>query len=153
MNSALRGEPGGDGGGGAGVGGEGNLVYVADPHQGAHVGLVRLGGERVAEEDHSADLPQGHAGPNDQIAAVRAMGDAFDGEARFLGNQPARAAGGDERIPGEDFAVLADEFDQGGFFGVVGDEGEHHSGAGLQPALRRRIGQVKNLPHCFRRRR
>ena len=56
---------------------------VADPHQGAHVRLVRLGGERIAKEDDGADLAQGDAGPDDQVAAVRAVGDALDVEAQL----------------------------------------------------------------------
>ena len=63
-----------------------------------------------------------------EVAAVGAVGDAFDVQARSLADEPARAAGGDERMPLEDIAVADRELDQGGLFGVVGDEGEHGSG-------------------------
>src|SRR5688500_5602610 len=44
------------------VGRQRNAVHVADPHQSAHVGLVRLGSQGIAEEDHRPDLSQGYAG-------------------------------------------------------------------------------------------
>jgi hypothetical protein len=100
-------------------------VDVADPHQGAHVGLVRLGGERVAEKDHCANLAHGHAGPDDEVAAVRPVGDAVDHEARLFLQQPPGAAGRHERQALEDLAMAEDEVHQVVLLLVVGDEGEH----------------------------
>ena len=53
-------------------------MHVADAQKRGDVGLVGLRGERIAEENHRVNLPHGHAPANDEVAAVRAMGDALD---------------------------------------------------------------------------
>ena len=105
-------QPGGDGFGRAGIGGQRDLMDVADAHEGAHVGLVRLGGERIAKEDDGANLAEGDAGADDQVAAVGAVGDAFDASAGALRDQSAGAARGDERESLEHVAMAQHEFDR-----------------------------------------
>ena len=84
-------------------------MHIADAQQGSHIGLVRLGGERVAEEDDGLNLAKGDAAADDQIAAIRTVRDAFDFQARFLADQSPRAAGGDERVSLQDVAVADGE--------------------------------------------
>ncbi len=89
------------------IGGQRYLVDVADPEEGGDVGLVRLGREGVAEEDDGPDLAESDAAADDQVSPIRAVGDAFDLQSRFLRDQPARAAGGYERVALQDGAVAS----------------------------------------------
>ena len=35
---------------------EGNLIHVAEAAEGFDIGVVRMGGERIAKKDHTADI-------------------------------------------------------------------------------------------------
>ena len=45
-----------DGFSAVGVGAEGDLIDVAEAAEGFNIGVVWMGGERIAEEDHTADV-------------------------------------------------------------------------------------------------
>ena len=108
-----------------GVGGEGDVVHVANPHQGGNIRFMRLGGEWITKEEDSADFSLCHTAANDQVAAGGAVRDTFDFEIEFVSNQPAGAAGRNQRMCGKQVAMLADEIEQRGFQLIVGDEGDH----------------------------
>lgn len=76
-------------------------MNVANPQEGADVRLVGLGGQRVAEKNDRLDVALCHSTADNQIAAVRSVGDRFDVQPQPLAQQGARIAGGDEIVLAE----------------------------------------------------
>jgi hypothetical protein len=100
-------------------------VDVANPHQGGNVRLVWLGGERIPEEENGNNLPLSHSPADNQVAARRAVGNAFHWQIEFLNNKPAGAASGHEFTGSKDIAMFANKLQERRFKLIVGDERNH----------------------------
>lgn len=111
--------------GGGGVGGERNLMHVANPHQGGDVRLVGLGGQGITKEDHCLDFPFRDPAANDQIAAGWAVSDAFDVKRELIVQQAAGVARRHELAAGEVFAMGSHEIEQIRLLGIVSNESDH----------------------------
>ncbi len=111
--------------GSAAVGGEGDVVYVADSHQRAHIGFVRLSRERIAEEENRGDAAFRDASANDEVATIRSVGDPFDRQPEFIMQQPSGIPCGDECLPTEVLSVKGGEGQEFRFPLVMGNEGDH----------------------------
>ena len=109
---------------GGDVGGEGDVVDVADAHEALDVGVVRVGGEGIDDEDDGLAIAGGDEGGDLRIAAERAGEEAFDGEAGGLGDASAGGAGADEMEFAQRDLVVLTEGDQCILLAIVCDESE-----------------------------
>jgi hypothetical protein len=94
------------------------------PQQRLDVDVVRLGLERVPEEDHQVDAPLGDRRPHLLVAAERSGEEAGDRQAELARDQPAGRAGGEELVVREGAAVVAGPVEHVVLAVVVGDQGD-----------------------------
>ncbi len=100
-------------------------MHVADAHQRGDVGLVRLSGQRVSKKEDRVDVPFGNSPTDDQVAAVGAVSDTFDIEAKLLAQHLPRVASRDEFVLTEEVDVRANELQHLWFLLIVSDECDH----------------------------
>ena len=90
---------------------------------------MRLGGERIGEEDDDVDVAFGHLRAYLLIAAERAAEVGRDGQTRFFVDEVRRGAGAAEKVTGQNLAVFRAPFDEALLHVVVGDESDVLGGA------------------------
>jgi len=78
------------------IGGDGDVVDIADTQQALDVRLVRMREEGVGQEDDARDLPDRHARRALRVATERAGEVAVDRQACRLGDETTALAGGDQ---------------------------------------------------------
>ena len=113
--------------GGGNVGGNGNVVYIAQAQQ---IQLVRLMGLRidgVAEEQQQVDLIAGNARCNLLVAAMGTGQEALNGQACGLADHLSRSARGHQRMLAQHAAVCDAELHHQFFFGIMGNQRNGHS--------------------------
>ena len=100
-------QPAHDGVGGGEVGGQWDLMDIADPQESGHIGLVRLGSEGIAEEDHGLDGSLNDSGADLEISAMRTGGEAFDSEIGFfIEDRPGGSCGQEWEASEQSLVVL-----------------------------------------------
>jgi hypothetical protein len=107
---------------GRAVAGDGNVVEDGDAQERAHVGLVRMGLERIPEEDEHVELARGDERADLLVTAERAALEPGHLEVPPLRDEPAGGPRGDEVVLAQDRLVVADPREQVFLAAVVRDE-------------------------------
>ena len=100
--------------------GQWDVVHIAEAQQRVDIRLVRLHGERVAQEDDEIDLLRRDAGTDLLVAAKRAGHHGLDVETEGLIDQGPGRMRGDEMEFTEQLLVMADEFQHFIFLFIMG---------------------------------
>jgi len=138
-----------------------NIVHVAHFHEGLDVGLVRMRGERIAQEDDGIDLFGDDARPDLEIAALRTTRDEIDVDAEFAFQQTTRRSRSNETERAEHVRMGAHQVEQLFLLLVVRNKGQGQRsapesivricGTGRHarsvPAVRARIGESSRRVH------
>ena len=125
--------------GGGGIGGDGDVVLVAQIDDVVQV-LFQLIGVGVVEEQHHVDLVIGDAGADLLAAALGVGQEQLHRQAGGLGNLLAGIAGGADGVLGENAAVGNAELDHELLFVVVAHQSDVH----MTPSFLGGIGRA-----CF----
>ena len=96
---------------------------VAEAQQRIDVRLVRLGRQRVAQEDDVIDIADGDARANLLVTAERAGEHRLDAEAEGVVDQRSGRARRDQVELREEVLVMADELEHLALLLVVGNQG------------------------------
>ena len=96
---------------------------VTEAQQGVDVRLVRLGRQRVAQEDDIVDIADGDARADLLVAAHRAGEHRLDAEAEGVVDQGTCRARRDQVELREEFLVVANELEHLALLLVVGNQG------------------------------
>ena len=107
---------------------ERHVVDVAEAQKRIDVRLVRLGRQRVAQEDDVVDLADGDARADLLVAAERAGEHRLDAEAEGVVDQRAGRARRDQVELREEVLVVADELEHLALLLVVGNQGNRFHG-------------------------
>ena len=99
-------------------------MHVADAQKALDVGLVRVGVERVDQEDHCVHFFGGDTGRDLSVPAQRPREQPLDAQPRRLRDPTARRAGGENANRGETLSMAKDKSDEVVLLLVVRDEGE-----------------------------
>ena len=97
-------------------------MNVAKPHQGRHVGFVRLRSQRVTEEEHRETLLLRDPGPDQLVTAQWAAEHTFYGQPGLLLQNTSGGSGGDQMKLPQCFPVFQHEQRQFQLLLVVGDQ-------------------------------
>ena len=89
---------------------------------------MRLGGERIPEEDQDVDALLGEGGADLLIATDRAAEKTVDGQAEFAGDHAAGRAGAKEFVFREGVAMNACPGEERVLLVIVRDEGDAFAG-------------------------
>ena len=96
-------------------------MYIADPHQSRNIGLVRLSGKGISEEDNCLDHALSHPTADDKVASFRPMSDPFNIEPQLIMQQLGRMPRGNEFLSAEELNMLSNELDHRRFLLIVSD--------------------------------
>lgn len=102
---------------------DGNVVDLCDAQKRLHVGIMRLSGKRIGEEDDDVDMSLGYFGSDLLIAAERTAEVGSDGQPRSFIDEMGRRAGTAEKMAGQQLRMLGAPFDEAFLHVVVGDQG------------------------------
>lgn len=98
------------------IGGNGDVVHVAESEKICFVGLVRLGCERISEHEQKIDLVAGYSGSYLLVAALTSAEEALNLKSRCLGYELARSAGRAQGMAAQDTAISYTELGHKFFF-------------------------------------
>ena len=114
--------------GGGGIHRAGDVPKDGEAKQGFDVGVVRLGSERVPEEDQGVDALLGDGGTDLLIAADRTAEEAVNGKRERIGDHAAGRAGAEEFVFREGVAMKAGPGEERVLFVIVRDERDAFAG-------------------------
>ena len=89
---------------------------ASQTRKGRDVRLVRVGRERIAEEDHRHDLPLDDAAADDQVAPFGTVSYPLDLDLKRLRQQLPGRAGGDQPMPAEQSSQRPTKANRSAFF-------------------------------------
>ena len=104
------------------IGGDGNVVYVAQAEQVRVVRLIRLGVERITEKQEEVDLIIGNACRDLLISSLGAAEEFLDFKACRICDEFTGSSGCAECMSGKGSAIGNAELNHQFFFGIVRDE-------------------------------
>jgi hypothetical protein len=119
-------------------------VYIARPHQGVDVGLVRLRRHGVAQKYNSIHLSNGQPGTDLEVSAHWAAEQTFNVKPCLLTQTPTRRSCGHQLALTQEHRELLRQTDDVVLLVVMGDECNLHR---LHPNDQRVHGGIKNRPN------